>query len=65
MCDTCSNWRDIDLDELPEKIGADFSLWNRRTRCRLTEGSHGWNRFYYGGSGAERPRLTTFGELTR
>lgn len=44
-CTRCSAWQDIDIEALREKVGGDYSLWNRRTRCRLTPGCAGWNRF--------------------
>jgi hypothetical protein len=55
MCDTCAGWRDLDLLDLAESIGADYSLWNRRTRCRLTDGCQGINRFYCNGRGRFEP----------
>ena len=55
ICDTCKGWRDLDLVALAEKIGADATLWGKRTRCRLTAGCAGVNRFYYGGSGRFSP----------
>lgn len=36
-----------DLIALAEKVGRDYSLINRRCRCRLTPGCDGWNRFSY------------------
>lgn len=36
-----------DLEALAAKVGRDFSLRNRRCRCRLTPGCRGWNRFFY------------------
>lgn len=47
MCTECGQYRDLDMAGLRAKRGGEFSLWNRRTRCRLTEGCSGWNRFYY------------------
>jgi hypothetical protein len=46
-CDRCGVWREIDLIALRDRVGGDYSLINRRTRCRLTEGCAGWNRFTY------------------
>jgi hypothetical protein len=51
MCGTCSGWRELDLTALAAKIGPDATLWNKRTRCRITEGCGGINRFYYDGRG--------------
>jgi len=51
MCDTCGQGRDVDLVRLAQIKGDAFDLWNRRTRCRLTAGCQGWNRFYHGGRG--------------
>jgi hypothetical protein len=48
-CTTCKAHRQIDLPALIEKVGPDYSLWNRRCRCRLTDGCMGWNRFFVGG----------------
>lgn len=36
-----------DLIALAEKVGRDYSLINRRCRCRLKPGCDGWNRFHY------------------
>lgn len=47
ICTGCGKYRDLDNEDLKAKVGGAFSLWNRRTRCRLTEGCSGWNRFYY------------------
>jgi hypothetical protein len=51
----CGAWRDLDLAALAAKVGPTYSLWNRRTRCRLTEGCAGWNRFYSSGRGRLEP----------
>ncbi|MFC0305212.1 hypothetical protein [Rhizorhabdus histidinilytica] len=56
-CDTCREGRDVDLDAIITKKGADFSLVNRRARCKLTRGCRGWNRFFYQG-GVMRPLWT-------
>jgi hypothetical protein len=42
----CSREIDIDLAALIEKVGRDYSLINRRCRCR-TPGCPGWMRFFY------------------
>jgi hypothetical protein len=47
-CATCRGHHDIDLAQLIEKVGRDYSLWNRRSRCRLTEGCPGWVVFRCG-----------------
>lgn len=36
-----------DLEALAAKVGRDYSLVDRRCRCRLTPGCRGWNRLYY------------------
>jgi hypothetical protein len=53
-CEMCGEWREVDLDALVERLGPDFSLSNRRSRCKLTNGCRGWNRFRYQ-SGVMRP----------
>jgi hypothetical protein len=55
MCDTCSGYRDVDLAALALIKGAEYSLWGRRTRCRITSGCSGWNRFYVDGRGRFSP----------
>ena len=55
MCTQCNGWRDLDLEVLASRIGSDATLWGKRTRCRLTEGCNGWNRFYYDGRGRFTP----------
>jgi hypothetical protein len=49
-CEHCRRHRKLtreDLVALAEKVGRDYSLWNRRCQCRLTAGCTGWNRFSY------------------
>lgn len=46
-CDRCGEWRDVDLEALAKKVDANYSLINRRCKCRLTPGCDGWNRFFY------------------
>lgn len=46
-CTLCGAHDFIDLEALREKVGGEYSLWNRRCRCRLTPGCEGWNRFRY------------------
>lgn len=49
-CPTCKGWRVLDreaLIALAEKVGREYSLINRRCRCRLTPGCGGWNKFHY------------------
>ncbi|WP_149521344.1 hypothetical protein, partial [Sphingomonas montanisoli] len=53
-CDTCKKWRAVDLDALLADRGGNFSLVNRRYRCRLKPDCSGWNQFYYY-SGVMRP----------
>lgn len=46
-CDRCRVHQRVDLVALLAKVGPDYSLCNRRCRCRLTEGCTGWNSFSY------------------
>lgn len=49
-CAECRAYRRFtqeDLIALAEKVGRDYSLVNRRCRCRLTPGCRGWNKFQY------------------
>ena len=46
LCERCKVERIIDLLQLRARVGGDYSLVNRRGRCRLTRGCVGWNRFY-------------------
>jgi ferredoxin len=47
-CDTCRQWCPVDLLELLRKVQRpEYSLIDRRCRCRLTAGCSGWNRFSY------------------
>lgn len=46
-CTLCNAHDVVDLVALRDKVGGNYSLWNRRCRCRLTEGCTGWNRFRY------------------
>ncbi len=46
LCTGCAGCHDVDLAALAARMGGDYSLINRRCRCRLTEGCGGWNRFY-------------------
>lgn len=57
LCTKCHGGKDIDLAALLEKVGPDYSLINRRCRCRIQRGCDGWNRFYYL-SGVFRPLWT-------
>lgn len=51
ICQSCSKYRDVDLVGLARVKGSDYDLWGRRTRCRITAGCDGWNRFYFYGRG--------------
>lgn len=51
ICEACKCYRDVDLEQLSSVKGAAYDLWGRRTRCRITEGCTGWNRFYFFGRG--------------
>lgn len=46
ICEACHVFRDIDLLPLRARVGGEYSLVNRRCRCRLTDGCKGWNRFF-------------------
>lgn len=50
ICNRCGRLKRFtreDLERLAAKVGRDYSLINRRTRCRLKQGCEGWVRFYY------------------
>jgi hypothetical protein len=47
LCTGCKVFVDVNLPGLAERVGRDYSLIDRRCRCRLTPGCRGWNRFYY------------------
>lgn len=47
VCDRCKGRQQIDLPALLAKVGPDYSLINRRCRCRITPGCTGWNTFRY------------------
>lgn len=49
-----------ELIALAEKVGPEFSLIDRRCRCRLTPGCDGWNRFDFK-CGVFRPMSTPEG----
>lgn len=55
MCDKCPGYRDIDLPALAAIKGADYDLWGKTTRCRITAGCGGRNRFYFSGRGKFSP----------
>lgn len=46
LCDRCKAVNDIDLSELRDRVGGEYSLINRQCKCRMTPGCEGWNRFY-------------------
>lgn len=49
-CLLCRASRDLnyrDLERIADAKGLSYSLYNRRTRCRLTTGCTGWNVFGY------------------
>ncbi|WP_395326955.1 hypothetical protein WBP06_09565 [Novosphingobium sp. BL-8H] len=59
-CDTCRaihRFTPEEIRALADKVGEEYSLLNRRCRCRLTPGCTGWNRFFYH-SGVYRPLFT-------
>lgn len=39
--------RSGDLSRIAAAKGMDYTLYNRRTRCRLTAGCPGWNYFLF------------------
>lgn len=46
-CDRhCSDWFVVDLEKLRRLKGPDYSLVNRRSRCK-TPGCKGWVKFYF------------------
>lgn len=46
-CDRhCADWFVVDLEKLRRLKGPDYSLVNRRSRCK-TPGCKGWVKFYY------------------
>lgn len=47
LCDRCPKWHDVDVPALAELVGLEYSLIDRRCRCKLSPGCGGWNRFYY------------------
>lgn len=47
ICYTCKECRDVDLQALASKVGPEYSLINRRSPCKLTEGCKGWVVFWY------------------
>jgi hypothetical protein len=47
-CTACKEYRDVDVLALLRTIKRpDYSLIDRRCRCRITPGCQGWNRFHY------------------
>ncbi|MAY77794.1 hypothetical protein AAG594_02865 [Citromicrobium bathyomarinum] len=51
-CDTCQGeYREVDLAQVIAAKGPDFDLWGKSTRCRLTPGCEGRNRFYHNARG--------------
>ena len=47
QCGRAHNFTHDELVALAAKVGRDYSLIDRRCRCRLTEGCTGWNAFHY------------------
>ena len=47
MCGRSRKFTQADLIALADKVGREYTLINRRCRCRLTVGCAGWNRFHY------------------
>src|SRR3546814_11428576 len=54
-CTVCKCERAINLQNLIDKVGPDYSLYNRRCRCRLLPGCEGWNYFLHDRSGVFLP----------
>lgn len=51
-CTHCqAPFRQVDLGEVARVKGPDYSLWGRWTRCKLTPGCQGRNRFFHDGRG--------------
>lgn len=48
FCRKCHSYRDIDIAALIAKVGRDYSLWNRRSPCRLSKNCTGWVVFECG-----------------
>ena len=46
-CTFCPCGHVLDLAPLLAAKGPDYSLFNRRCRCRLSDGCPGWNRFLH------------------
>lgn len=46
-CGKCGQTRLVDFRKLREVKGGDYSLINRRTRCKFTEGCDGWVKFHF------------------
>ena len=49
-CTKCGKSRKLahaDLIALADKVGHEYTLINRRCRCRLSISCTGWNRFHY------------------
>jgi hypothetical protein len=47
ICEECHEWKQVDIDALAARVGLEYSLIDRRSRCRLTLGCGGWNKFYF------------------
>ena len=47
FCGSCCRSREVALTAIAAAKGADFCLWNRRTRCRITDGCTGRPGFYF------------------
>lgn len=54
FCNRCDLDYPIDVAALTEKVGPQFILWNRRSRCKQ-EGCSGWNRFHSARGGVFLP----------
>lgn len=46
-CRICRHLKRRELERIAKAKGPDYSLFNRRTRCRMTEGCTGWVTFRY------------------
>jgi hypothetical protein len=47
ICDTCREWKAVNLEALAGIKGHDYSLINRRAHCTIVEGCPGRVRFHY------------------
>lgn len=53
-CNTCDFIQPVDIVALAEKVGMEYQLWDRRSRCKQP-GCQGWNRFFSARGGVFLP----------